>query len=168
VNWLDVFVLMIIVAATVLETIRGFGRAVFDALAIYGILWVASACAAPVAHIMPVGKDDGINLAVAYSGIAVLGSVLGLFLAHLCYNATLPHAGMFDQFLGLALGVAVGTMFAHCLVRGIAFSDPTGDGSGVLVTTGVVSSEMYDFHTYHALVDSITGAVSYHREISVN
>jgi uncharacterized membrane protein required for colicin V production len=164
-NWLDILVIIMIVAATALEAIRGFGRAIFDALAIYGVLWLASTAAAPVAHIMPIGKDSGINLAFGYCLVAVLGSIVGLVIAHFCYAATLPHAGMFDTFFGLALGVGVGLMFCHCLVRGIAFSDPNGDGSGALVSTGVVSSEVYDFHSCHSIVDSITGAASYHREL---
>jgi uncharacterized membrane protein required for colicin V production len=166
-NWLDVLVIMILVAAVIIEALRGFGRAVFDALALYGVLWLASMGAAPFAKILPLSSNPSVALAFAYSIIAVAGGVIGLILAHYAYATMLLHAGMFDHFLGLALGVAVGMMFSHALVKTIALSDPSGDGSGALVATGTVSSEMYDFHNYHSIVDGITGAANYHREINL-
>jgi uncharacterized membrane protein required for colicin V production len=161
-SWLDVLAILILLAATVLQTMRGFGRAVFDTMAIYGVLWLASVSAEPVAHMVPIGSDKAVNLAFAYGLVGILGSIVGLVLSHFCYQATLPHAGMFEHFFGLMLGVAVGAMFCHMLMRGIAFADPNGDGSGELVTSGIVASEMYDFHTYHSIVDSITGLTADH------
>lgn len=165
-NWLDVLVVMIIGVAVITETIRGFGRAAFDALALYGVLWLASWAAAPVSKVLPISGSHEMALAAAYGIVAVAGGVLGLILSHVAYGSLLLNAGMFDHFLGLIAGIAVGVMLSHGLTRSVAYADAGVDGSSQVVSSGVVSSELYDFHGYHAVLDQLTGAVSYHRELN--
>jgi hypothetical protein len=140
---------------------------VFDAMLFYGVLWVASIAAPPFAKMMPLSNNPGVAMAFAYSIVAVAGGVVALILSHFAYASLLPHAGMFDHFLGLALGVAVGIMLSHAIVKTIAYSDPNGDGNGAVMASSSVASEMYDFHNYHSVVDQITGAANYHREINL-
>lgn len=166
-NWVDVLVILTLVAAVIVETMRGFGRAAFDALALFGVLWLASTAAAPFSKILPLSSDPSVAKAYAYGILAVGGTVLGLGLSHFAYQSMLLNAGMFDHFLGLVLGVLVGMMFCHGIVRTMAMSDPKGEGSAAVVMAGPVASEMYDFHNYHSVVDEITGAANYHRELNL-
>lgn len=166
-NWLDVVLILILVAAVIVEAIRGFGRAAFDALALYGVLWLSSIAAAPFAKALPLSSDPNIAHAYAYAIVAVVGAGVGLLLSHFAYQNMLLSAGMFDHFLGLVLGVFVGMMFSHAVVRSIAMTDPNGNGTAAVVSSGQVSSELYDFHNYHTVVDQITGAANYHREINL-
>ena len=48
-NSLDVVLLLLIVAVGVAGVVRGFGRTILDALALYAGLWGASLAAPPVA-----------------------------------------------------------------------------------------------------------------------
>jgi len=167
-NWLDLLVIVILVGAVIVETMRGFGKAVFDALIIYGVLWLAFVAAPPFAKAMPMSNNSSMAMAYAYGIVATAGIGIGLVLSRFAYGSLLPHAGMFDHFLGLVLGVFVGMMFSHALVKTVHFSDQAGtDPSTGVVATGPVASEMYDFHNYHSVVDQITGIESYHREISL-
>src|SRR3569833_2263478 len=166
-NWLDVLIIITLVVAVIVETMRGFGRAVFAALALFGVLWLASTASGPISHAMPLSSDPGVAKAYAYGILAVGGTVVGLMLSHFAYASMLLHAGMFDHFLGLVLGVCVGMMLSHGMVRSMALSDPDGKGSAQVVMDGPVSSEMYDFHNYHTVVDQITGAANNHRELNL-
>jgi hypothetical protein len=58
-------------------------------------------------------------------------------------------------------------MLSHGFVRSMAMSDPDGKSTAAVVMAGQVSSEMYDFHNYHSVVDQITGAANYHRELNL-
>jgi uncharacterized membrane protein required for colicin V production len=164
-NWLDVLVVVIIVGAAVAETIRGFGRAIFDALALYGMLWVAATFAAPLCPFLRISNQHNMNVAFAYCLLAGAGALIALGLARFAYSTTIPNAGMFDRLLGLVVGIGVGVMLAHGLVRGVTLSSQAGVGPAV-VSAGGVASEIFDFHSYHAIMDSLTGAVSYHRELN--
>lgn len=164
-NILDVIVIIIIVAAIIIETIRGFGKSVFDALAIYGVLWAAAAIAPSFAHVFPIAKDPGVCLSFAYAFTFVLGAIISLILSHYAYNSILLHTGMFDQLLGLIVGIAVGVMISHAITRSVVFSDVSGEKAGEMVATGLISKEMYDFENYHNTIDTITGAATYHKEL---
>jgi len=166
-NWLDVLIIITLVVAVIVETMRGFGKAVFDALALFGVLWLSATAAAPFAKVLPLSSDPAVAKAYAYGIVAVAGIIGGLTLAHFAYQNMLLNAGMFDHFLGLVLGVGVGMMLSHGLVRSMAMSDPEGKASAQVVMAGPVSSEMYDFHNYHSVVDQITGAANYHRELNL-
>ena len=138
-NWLDVLIIVTLVVAVIVETLRGFGRAVFDALALFGVLWLASTAAAPFAKVLPLSSDPAVAKAFAYGVVAVVGTIGGLTLSHFAYQNMLLNAGMFDHFLGLALGVGVGMMLSHGFVRSMAMSDPDGKSSASVVMAGSVS-----------------------------
>lgn len=165
-NWLDIVLLLLIVGVALFGAVRGFGRTALDALALYGALWLASTLA-PVlaAHLSLHAGGAAVNRGWAFVLLFFVCSALGLGIAWYSYGMTQLSAGMFDKLLGIAAGIAAGMILAHGLVSAIVTSDPQRVASATLVSQGAVGAEMYSFPTYHAAVDTLTGAKTYRREL---
>lgn len=164
-HWLDFVVLIILLGATGIEMSRGFGRAVMDALCLYGALKIISVgvpvlAAMPYLHTLPGG-----SVCWAYGLMLVACSGLALAFAYYLHDAVPLDAGMFDRVFGLAAGMSVGMMIAHGFVSVIALSQ-TGDADGsLLVASSFLGNEMLSFTTYHSLLSSLTGTPSLHRDL---
>lgn len=165
-NWLDIVLLLLIVGVAVFGMARGFGKTAFDALALYGALWLASTLAPLLAtHLSLHAGGAAVNQSWAFGLLFVVCGALCLGIAWYGYGMTQLNAGMFDKLFGGAAGVAAGMILAHGLVSALVTSDPQRVASAVLVRQGAVGLEMYSFPTYHATVDTITGAKTYRRAL---
>ncbi len=162
-NALDFTLGLLLAAVTVVQTARGFGRAVLDALALYAALWLASTLATPLAALLPSGTADA--LACAYGVLLVSCGAGCLLLSRWAYSMTLVHTGMFEGLLGMAAGAACGMMAAHGIARALTLADPAGQGSALLVQNGFLAHEMLSFPTYHAVLNTLTGITSSQRQL---
>ena len=166
-NWLDIFSGLIIAAGLIVGMVRGFGKTGLDALALYAALWIASLLAPLLAsHISFHAGGAGLNESWA---LGLLFFVIGGLLvgaSWYVHGMTQWNAGMFDKLLGLCAGATVGMILAHTLVAGLvmggAVSDSQQEASSSL---GTVSGELYDFPAYHSVMNTITGAGTYRREL---
>ena len=165
-NWLDILLLLLIVGVAVLGMVRGLGRAAFDALGLYGALWAASTLAPLLAaHLTLNAGGAAVNLSWVFGILFVLLGALMLGVSWYVHSLTRFDAGMFDKLLGLAAGVAMGVIVAHSLVAALVTSDPHRVASAALVADAPVGREMYEFPAYHSVMDTITGATTYRREL---
>ena len=164
-NWLDIVLILVIGAVAVVQMVRGFGRAAFDALLLYAALWGADAAALPLAQHVHLANGAAVNHADADALLLVVFGAAALGLSRWVYGMTLFDAGMFDGLLGLGAGLVAGMVAAHGIVHALAMADPDGIGNAVLVANSLVGREMLDFPTFHSVMDTITGAASYHREM---
>lgn len=165
-NWLDILLLLLIVGAGTLGIKRGFGRASFDALGLYGALWLA-AFLAPLlaAHFNLNAGGAAVNRSWVFALLFVLIGALCLGIAWYCHGLTQFEAGLFDKLFGLVGGLAAGMVLAHGLVSTLITSDPQRTASAALVSQGTVGTELYSFPSYHSAIDSITGATTYRRDL---
>ncbi|MBV9850919.1 MAG: hypothetical protein JO250_14700 [Armatimonadetes bacterium] len=164
-NWLDLVLILVIGGAVVLEMVRGIGRAAFDALLLYAALWGADAAALPLAARVHLADGAAVNHADIYALLLVTFGVAALGVARFLYGMTQFDAGMFEALLGLGAGAATGMIAAHGIVRALAMADPTGTAGAATVAGSFVGHEMLTFPTYHAVMDTVTGATSYRREL---
>jgi uncharacterized membrane protein required for colicin V production len=164
VNWLDVVLLLLLLGVAGLEMFRGFGRAVLDALALYGALWSADALSPSVADNLRLTAHPDVNHCVAYGLLLLALGAASLGLSRLVYNLTLMHTGMFEGLLGLGAGLAVGMILAHGLVRVMVMSDPTGR-AGQTVTESFLGNEMLSFTTYHSIIDTLSSDTATQRDL---
>ena len=165
-NWLDIILLLLIVGTAVVGTVRGLGRAAFDALGLYAALWAASTLAPLVAvHLTLNAGGAAVNQSWIFGILFVLLGVLMLGVSWYVHSLTRFDAGMFDKLLGLAAGVAMGVIVAHSLVSALVTSDPHRVASAALVADAPVGREVYGFPTYHSVLDTITGATTYRRDL---
>jgi len=165
-NWLDILLLLLIAGAGALGLTRGFGRAALDALGLYGALWLASALAPLLAaHLSLHAGGAGVNRSWAFGLLFLTSGALCLGIAWYCHSLTQFHTGLFDKLFGLAGGVAAGMIVAHGLVSTLVTADPQRVASAAPVRQGAVGTELYSFPAYHSVIDTITGATTYRREL---
>ena len=165
-NGLDVFIILLIAGFVVLGAVRGFGQTAYDALGLYSALWLANTFSIPLAaHANFHTGGAGINHSWAYSLLFIVFSVILFFVSKYAYGMTLLNAGMFDKLLGITAGVIAGVILAHSLTVALIMADPERQGMGGQVAQGMVSDELYSFPGYHSVLDTITGATSYRREL---
>ena len=164
-NWLDIGLVILIVAIGVVGLVRGFGRTSLDTLALYAGLWAAS-LAAPLAatRVSFHAGGAGINESWAFTLLFFVFGTLLLGLSWYVYGLTQFDLGMFDKFLGLAVGIAAGVIVAHALTETLVMGDPTCVAAAAPVNTGTVGAELYGFPGYHAVVDTITGSKTYMKD----
>ncbi len=155
-NWLDVVVLMILAGVVALESTRGFGQTLLDALLLYGVLWLADLGAPLLAHTLHLAPDAAANRGIAYglllAGLGSIGFVFSLYL----HRQTMIDAGVCERLFGLAAGCAVGMMAAHGFMRLVALN-LTGSAHEALIAGSFLGNEMLSFTTYHSLIGMLTG-----------
>jgi len=163
-NWLDIVVLMILVGVIALESARGFGQALLDALLLYGALWLSDACTPLLAHSLHLFAGPAANRGIAYgillAGFGGMAFLLGLYL----HRQTMIDAGVCDRMFGIAAGCAVGMMMAHGFMRIVALN-LTGSAGEALVASSFLGNEMLSFTTYHSLISALTGEAPMHRSL---
>ena len=164
-NWLDIVLIVVIGGVAIVQMVRGFGRAAFDAVLLYAALWSADAMSLPLARSVHLANGAAVNHADADALLLVVFGVAALGLSRWVYGMTLFDAGMFEGLLGLGAGVAAGMIAAHGIVHALAMADPNETGNAVLVANSLVGNEMLGFPAYHSVMDTITGAATYHREL---
>lgn len=166
-NWLDILSGVILAAALVAGAIRGFGKTALDALGLYAALWGAAFLAPILAsHVRFQAGGAGLNESWALTLLFLVFGAAMLTASWYVNSMTQWNAGMFDKLLGLAAGGGLGLIVAHMLVSTLVMGGAVGDGQQeASATLGTVSTELYDFPTYHAVMNTITGAGTYRREL---
>ena len=152
---LDLLLVALIAAAVCLGFVRGFGKAAFEACALYCALWIATEGYRAFAGLFSQAPTP-VAEAVAYGVVFLASATALLFLAYLIHRSTLLNAGVFDRLLGVIGGFAAGMMVAHAVVRAVALGC-TPDGSAMsLVDYGPLSDQMLNFTYFHQVVQTLT------------
>ncbi len=164
-NGLDIGLVVLIAAISIVGLVRGFGRTILDTLALYAALWAASLIAPLAASRISLHAGGaGINESWAFTLLFLVFGALALGASWYVYGLTQFDLGMFDKLLGLAAGIAAGMIVAHALTVTLVMGDPTCVAAAAPVNTGTVGGELYGFPSYHALMDTITGSKTYMRD----
>ena len=164
-NWLDLVLTLVIGGIAVAEMVRGFGRAALDALLLYAALWAASAVYLPLGAQVHLANGAAVNHADIFALLLIVFGGTALGISRFLYGMTLFDAGMFESLLGLGAGAVAGMIAAHGIVRAVALADPSGTAGAALVAGSCIGHEMLDFPTFHAVMNTLTGATSYRREL---
>jgi uncharacterized membrane protein required for colicin V production len=152
-TWVDFAIAVLLVGAVALEIKRGFGAALFDALAV-----VISMRAA----YLLVNPDTGVFKAYwadvpAHAGFGYLFAFIGfcvvtLFIAHLIYGTLLFSADVFDPLLGGIMGIVVGVTICHVLVSSLTMMELPGGGENA-VKYSAFAPELLNFTMYHNVLN---------------
>ena len=164
-DWLDLVLILVIGGIATAGMVRGFGRASLDALLLYAALWGANAAYLPLAAQVHLANGAAVNHADVYALLLVAFGAGALGISRFLYGMTLLDTGMFEGLLGLGAGVAAGMIAAHGIAHAVAMADPNGTAGAALVAASFVGREMLSFPTFHSLMDTLTGATSYHRSL---
>lgn len=163
-TWLDIVLGVLLVGVAVLEMGRGFGRAIFDALALYAALWLSGA-AARALEAATFHPNTAFSHCWTFGLLFLTFGALGLLVSRFVYHSTLVNAGMFEGLLGLGAGLAVGMILAHGLVRVAVLADPAGQSGARVVAESFLGNEMLSFTTYHSVLATLSGVANTHRTL---
>lgn len=155
-NGFDVVLSAIILIAVIIETFRGFGRAVFDALGIYIALVIAHISYTPLSRMVRLHDGAADNHAAVYAVCFGVAALIMLCVSRFVYGAVHFDASSFDKLLGVVAGIALGIMVAHGITTSISLTDPTGRGEVASYTDSSLGDEMLNFTSYHRFMTTIS------------
>ena len=160
---LDFVLGFVILGVTVLQTFRGFGRAVFDGLGLYCALWIASTSTPFLSGAMHLTSDSALNQAIWFALLFVGLGTLALLLSRFVYGSILLNLGMFDHFLGLIAGFACALIVAHGIVQTMSLGSAGSSGPSIVASSNV-GSECMNFGSYHTFVNTLYSVTGGHDE----
>ena len=153
-TWFDIVGILLILLIAWLESIRGFGRALFDTVGGVIALKAAPEMAGPLARMMPVMSKTGPNEAF-WLAVSFLLLVLFVLLAsRFVYNSTLLSLDYLDPFVGAVLGVVAGIIVAFIFLRVLQLGYGGGE-QGKILLDSFVGQELLNLRSYHTVVGTL-------------
>jgi uncharacterized membrane protein required for colicin V production len=153
-TWFDAVALLLILVIAWLESIRGFGRAVFDFVGALVALKVATFAGKPLAAAVPLVQSEASTEAFWIGAVFVLLVVLIIVATKFIYETTLLSLDVLDPVVGGLLGFASGIVVAHVFVR-VMLTAYAGTDFATLVQNSFVGQELITFRTYHIVVTAL-------------
>lgn len=151
-TWFDVVALLLVALVAWLESLRGFGRALFDIIGAIIALKVASVVSGPLSNSMPLFGAGGSSEAFWYATLFVVLCAVVVIGAKVVYETTLLSLDVFDPVVGGLLGAGSGMVVAHVFLRMLLTI--YGDASAANVLVGsFVGQELIQFRAYHHVIN---------------
>jgi hypothetical protein len=150
-HWYDWMTLLILVAVTIIQTVRGskaggMGLPLFEAAGVIVAAVASTALSHPLAGMVHVG--DGVALIVLFLVFAALAFVLGRWL----FTVTSLSFESLDGFLSFLFGLVMAWTIAHMVLRIVVVSQGGGGELASNMATSPVAREVFSFRTWNALV----------------
>ena len=152
--WIDVVALLMIVTIAWLESVRGFGHALFDLVGALIALRVAIFLSAPLADAAPVMQPPAQAEAFWLATIFLILIALTIIATKFIYDSTLLSLDVLDPVVGALCGLASGIMVAHILLRMVHVAYADTEFAQVLMD-GFMAKELLEFRSYHAFVTAL-------------
>jgi uncharacterized membrane protein required for colicin V production len=153
-TWFDIVALLLIALIAWMESIRGFGRAVFDFVGALIALKVSTFVAKPLADAVPLLQPEANAEAFWVGAVFVLLIVLIVVATKFIYETTLLSLDVLDPVVGGLLGLASGIIVAHLFIR-IMLTAYGGTDFSKLVQDSFIGQELIAFRTYHTVVTAL-------------
>jgi len=153
-TWFDAVAILLVLLIAWLESLRGFGRAIFDFVGALIALKVATFLSAPLADAVPLLQPESHAQAFWLSAIFLLLVVLIIVATKFIYETTLLSLDVLDPVVGGILGCASGVIVAHVFIRMLLVAYANTD-FGTIVLKSFVGQEIILFRSYHAVVQAL-------------
>lgn len=150
-TWFDVVALLLLALIAWLESLRGFGRALFDVIGAIIALKVASVLSGPLGNSMPLFGAGASSEAFWYATSFVVLCALVVIGSKVIYETTLLSLDVFDPVVGGLLGAASGMVVGHVFLTTLLTI--YGDAEAANILTGsFAGQELIRFRTYHHVI----------------
>jgi uncharacterized membrane protein required for colicin V production len=153
-TWFDIVGILLIALIAWLESIRGFGRALFDMAGAIIALKAAPEMAGPLAKMMPVLGGGGANEAFWLATSFLLLVLFTLLAARLIYQTTLLSLDYLDPVVGALFGLVSGLVTAFIFLRVLQLGYGTGEQAKVLLDS-FLGQEILKLRSYHYVVSAL-------------
>jgi uncharacterized membrane protein required for colicin V production len=152
----DVIVLLLFVVITVVESVRGFGRALFDTIALLLVLKACKLASPSLATSITFYGSPTANAGFSFLLLFVVLGVVGLILAKLLYEALLWTLDAFDTFVGGLIGLITSGVVASALMHGLylwggGFTQHVAP-FGIAMQTSWAGQQFLEWRTYYSVV----------------
>lgn len=151
-TWFDVVGLLLLALVAWLESLRGFGRALFDIIGAIIALKVASVLSGPLSNSLSLFGAGGSSEAFWYATLFVVLCALVVIGSKLIYETTLLSLDVFDPVVGGLLGVGSGMIVAHVFLRTLLTIYGDAAVAGLLMGS-FVGQELIQFRSYHHVIN---------------
>jgi uncharacterized membrane protein required for colicin V production len=153
VNWIDLVLFAIVALAVWLEFQRGFGKAIFDFVAVLVAIKVALSYSPLASGFLRFLPDTQDNQALVF-GVSFLALAAILwFIGKLIYDATLISLDTFDPPLGALVGFAVAVVLGHVLVNALFMTTGAAATVPEVIANSVLGYSFLEFPAYHAVIN---------------
>ena len=153
VNWIDLIMVTIVAAAVIIEFHRGFGKAIFDFLAIVLALRGASLFYEAWSKSVHIMADKQANEAMVFFLLFAVMAVVLLIIGKIVYGYTLISLDTFDPPLGAVLGLGIAIAVCHLLVQTYFLAANVQGEPPLLIEQSWFGYEFLEFHVYHRILD---------------
>lgn len=156
VNWIDLALIVIIVSVVCLEFKRGFGRAVFDFVALVAALKLTSLFYVSLAKQLSILTEKQTNEALVYFLSFIVIAVALWLLGKIVYESTLISLDTFDPPLGAVLGFGIAIIVGHVIVNSLYLAGSVKGQPPAILLGSTLGYEFLEFPTYHHVIDFLT------------
>jgi uncharacterized membrane protein required for colicin V production len=153
-NWFDIVAILIVVAIAWLESVRGFGRALFDLIGAIIAMKVAGVLSGPLAAAAPIATEPKPSEAFWLAIVFVFLIILVVVATKLIYDSTLLSLDVLDPVVGAVFGLASGIMVAHVFMRMLEVGY-AGTDFATIVANSFMGQELLALRTYHRVATAL-------------
>ncbi len=153
-TWFDAVAVLVILLIAWVESLRGFGRAIFDFVGALIALKIATFLSRPLAGAVPLLQPDAHAQAFWLGAVFLLLAVLIIIATKFIYETTLLSLDVLDPIVGGILGVASGTVVAHLFIRMLLVAYADTDFANIVLNS-FVGQEIILFRSYHRVVEAL-------------
>jgi hypothetical protein len=137
-----------------LESVRGFGRSLFDLLGAVVTLKLAPIISASLATSFPVIAKGGPSQAVWLGVVVGVLGVITILTTRLIYQSTLLSLDYLDPVVGGALGIGSGLILVFFFLRVLQL-DWAGTEQANVLLGSFVGQELLNLRSFHTVVQAL-------------
>jgi uncharacterized membrane protein required for colicin V production len=153
-TWVDAVALVLVMLIGWFESVRGFGRAVFDFVGALIAVKLATFAARPLASAAPLLESQAHAEALWMAIVFVVLGVLIIIATKYIYETTLLSLDVLDPVVGGLLGVGSGIVAAHVFLR-VLLTAYAGTEFANLVSASFMGQEVVAFRSFHHVVKAL-------------
>jgi uncharacterized membrane protein required for colicin V production len=153
-TWFDVVAILLIAAIAWLESIRGFGRAIFDFVGGLIALKISTVASGWLATAMPLMESEASAEAFWMVMIFIVLVVLIIIATKFIYETTLLSLDVLDPVVGGVLGFASGVIAAHVFLRAMLAAYADTDFANTVLNS-FMGQEIVQFRSYRYVVQAL-------------
>lgn len=153
-TWFDIVAVLIIIGIAWAESVRGFGRALFDLIGALISARLAIFLSQPLADVAPISQAPGPSEAFWLAIVFMVLIILVIIATKLIYDSTLLSLDVLDPIVGAIFGIASGVLTAHVFLRMLELGY-AGTELADAVVNSFMGQELLQFRTYHIVITAL-------------
>ena len=153
-TWFDILAILLIMGIAWVESVRGFGRSLYDLIGTLIAAKLASLLCGPLADVAPITPETGPSEAFWLAIVFVLLIILVVIATKLIYESTLLSLDVLDPIVGAIFGIVSGSLVAYTFLKMLELGYAGTDFANVVVNS-FMGQELLQLRSYHSVVSAL-------------